>query len=70
MKTYRIDFNQVVVQREYDRAYVEAESKEEAIKKLKLYNCVEFHTMYTEVIDADEFEDIEIKEILINEIPS
>lgn len=64
MKTYRIDFNQVVVQREYNKAYVEAESEEEAIKKLKRYNSVEFHTMYTEVIDADEFEDVEIKEIL------
>ena len=40
MKTYRIYFSQVVTQREFDRAYIEADSEEEALKKLKNHEYI------------------------------
>lgn len=63
MGYYKIYFTQLVKQREFDRAYVKANSEEEAIKKLKNYEYDNFETDDIDVIDVGEFEDIEVVEL-------
>lgn len=63
MKNYKIYFSQVVKQREFNVAYVEADSEEEAMKKFKEDAYYDFDTRDIDVIETGEFEDIEIEEL-------
>ena len=63
MKNYKIYFSQVVKQREFNVAYVKADSEEEAMKKFKEDAYYDFDTRDIDVIETGEFEDIEIEEL-------
>lgn len=63
MREYKIYFNQVVTQQEYDVAYVMASSEEEALQKLKDGEYYDFDTFDIEVIQTGDFKDVEITEV-------
>lgn len=63
MREYKIYFNQVVTQQEYNVAYVKANSEEEAFQKLKDGEYYDFDTFDIEVMETGDFKDVEITEV-------